>query len=134
MVVETVSLEWIREQQFLLRDRNGFPIFMAQPVGVNAADLLPLSLIGCTTYDVIAILRKQRQEVVDLTVIAESTRDPNPPWKFHRIHVHYKFIGRGLDLKKVKRAIELTEKKYCGVYAALKNSVQITDEVEIAEA
>jgi putative redox protein len=133
MVVETVSLDWIRERQFLLRDRNGFPTFMDQPMGVNAADLLPLSLIGCTAYDVVAILQKQRQDAVDLTVTAESTRDPDPPWRFRKIHIHYKVSGRGLDAEKVKRAIELAEKKYCGVYATLKDAVEITDDFEIIE-
>ncbi len=134
MSVETVSLDWIRERQFVLRDRNGFPTFMDQPMGVNAADLLPLSLIGCSAYDVIAILEKQRQEVVDLTVTAESTRDADPPWRFRKIHIHYKVSGRGLDPDKVERAIELAEKKYCGVYATLKDAVEITNDFEILEA
>jgi putative redox protein len=131
MLVETVSLDWIRERQFVLRDRNGFPTLMDQPMGVNAADLLPLSLIGCTAYDVIAILQKQRQDA--LTVTAESTRDPDPPWRFRKIHIHYRVSGRGLDPEKVKRAIELAEKQYCGVYATLQGAVEITDDFEITE-
>ncbi len=70
MIAETVSLDWIREHQFLMHDRNGFPIVMDHPNGVNASDLLPLSLIGCSSYDVVAILEKQRQGVTDLAVTA----------------------------------------------------------------
>ena len=84
MLLETVKLDWVRQRQFVMRDRNGFPILMDQPNGVNAADLLPLSLAGCTSYDVIAILEKQRQEVADLSVTAESMRDPDPPGRFER--------------------------------------------------
>ncbi len=133
MIAETVSLDWIREHQFLMHDRNGFPIVMDHPNGVNASDLLPLSLIGCSSYDVVAILEKQRQGVTDLAVTAESTRDPNPPWIFRKIHVHYKVSGRGLDKEKVSKAIELAEEKYCGVFATLRAAVEITSDFEIIE-
>ena len=133
MPIETVNLDWIRDRQFILRDRAGFPIFMDQPNGVNAADLLPLSLIGCSAYDVIAILEKQRQDVTDLSVTAESTRDPNPAWVFQKIHVHYKVRGRGLNAEKISRAIELGEQKYCGACATLKNAVEITSDFEMVE-
>ena len=133
MLLETVNLYWIRERQFVMRDRNGFPIFMDQPNGVNASDLLPLSLAGCTSYDVIAILEKQRQDVTDLSVTTESTRDPEPPWAFRKIHVHYKVSGRGLQAEKIFRAIELAEQKYCGVYATMKDVVEITSDFEIID-
>lgn len=134
MPAETVTLDWIRERQFVMRDRNGFPIIMDHPNGVNASDLLPLSLIGCSSYDVVAILEKQRQAVKDLEVTAESTRDPNPPWTFRKIHVHYKVCGSGLDKEKVAKAIELAEEKYCGVFATLRTAVEITSNFEIIEA
>jgi putative redox protein len=133
MLLETVNLDWIRERQFVMRDRNGFPIFMDQPNGVNASDLLPLSLAGCTSYDVIAILEKQKQNVTDLSVTTESTRDPEPPWTFRKIHVHYKVSGRGLQAGKISRAIDLAEQKYCGVYATLKDVVKITSDFEIID-
>jgi putative redox protein len=133
MLLETVNLDWIRDRQFVMRDRNGFPIFMDQPNGINASDLLPLSLAGCTSYDVIAILEKQRQDVTDLSVTTESTRDPEPPWAFRKIHLHYKVGGRGLQTEKIFRAIELAEQKYCGIYATLKDVVEITSDFEIID-
>ena len=133
MLLETVNLDWIRGRQFVMRDRNGFPIFMDQPNGINASDLLPLSLAGCTSYDVIAILEKQRQDVTDLSVITESSRDPEPPWAFRKIHLHYKVGGRGLQTEKIFRAIELAEQKYCGIYATLKDVVEITSDFEIID-
>jgi hypothetical protein len=57
MPTETVHVDWIEDQRFLLRDRFDFPIIMAQPDGVSGSDLLPLSLIGCASWDVIAILQ-----------------------------------------------------------------------------
>lgn len=133
MLLETVSLDWIQDRRFELRDRKGYTVIMDQPEGVNASDLLPLSLIGCSAYDVIAILQKQRQDVIDLKVSAQSTRDAGPPWRFRTIHIQYKVSGRALDPEKIRRAIHLAEEKYCGVYVTLKDAVEITNEFEIIE-
>ncbi len=130
---ETVNLDWVRERQFLMHGHAGFPIVMDHPNGVSASDLLPLSLIGCSSYDVVAILEKQRQKVTNLSVTAESTRDPQPPFAFRKIHVHYKISGSNLDSLKISKAIELSEEKYCGVYATLKKAVEITSDFEILE-
>ena len=133
MLLETVSLDWVQDHRFELHDRNGFTVIMDHPDGVNASDLLPLSLISCSSYDVIAILQKQRQDVVDLTVSAQSTRDADPPWRFRRIHLQYRLSGRTLDPEKVRRAIHLAEEKYCGVYATLRDALEITNDFEIVE-
>ncbi len=133
MLSETVNLDWVTNRKFILHDRNGSSIIMDHPDGVNASDLLPLSLIGCSSYDVVAILEKQRQKVTDLAVSAESTRDPDPPFTFRKIHVHYKISGSGLDPEKVAKAIQLSEEKYCGVFATLKNVVEISSDFEIME-
>jgi putative redox protein len=133
MPIETVRADWIEGQVFLLRDRAGFPVVMTQPMGVNGADLLPLSLIGCTAWDVIAILKKQRQPVTRLEVTAESLRDEDPPWRFRKINILYKLTGEGLSPERVQRAIELSETKYCSIYATLRDVVEITSTFEIVE-
>jgi putative redox protein len=133
MLTETVNLDWIKERQFLMHGHTGFPIVMDHPNGVSASDLLPLSLIGCSSYDVVSILEKQKQKVLDLAVSAESTRDPDPPFTFRRIHVHYKVSGLDLDPVKVAKAIQLSEEKYCGVFATLKKALEITSDFEILE-
>ena len=134
MLTETVNLNWVHDSQFIMHDRNGFSVVMDHPNGVNASDLLPLSLIGCSSYDVIAILEKQRQKVTNLAVSAESTRDPDPPWIYRKIHVHYKVSGDGLEPEKVAKAIHLAEEKYCAVFATLRQVVEITSDFEIIES
>jgi putative redox protein len=133
MTTETVSVEWLGRQVFLLKDRHGFPIVMTQPGGVNGADLLPLSIIGCAVWDVAAILRKQRQKVSGLTVSAESLREDDPPWRFRKITIRYQIRGRGLDKNRIEQAVELSQKKYCSTYATLSAAVEIVSEVEVLE-
>ena len=132
--LETVQVDWIGEQQFLLKDHAGFPILMTQPDGVSGADLLPLSLIGCAAWDVMAILKKQRQQVTHFQVTAESERDPLPPWRFRRIHILYQLTGKNINPEWVRRAIDLAETRYCSIYATLREAVEIVSEFDIVEA
>jgi putative redox protein len=130
---ETVRATWIDSQDFLLRDRFGFPIFMSQPMGVNGADLLPLSLIGCTVWDVISILQKQRQQLTHFEVTAESEREDDPPWRFLKICIHYRISGKGLKAEQIRKAIDLTENKYCSIYATLRQTIELVSDFEIIE-
>ena len=132
MPKETVHAEWTGEMTFLLKDRSDFPIVMTQPMGVNGADLLPLSVIGCVSWDIIAILKKQRQQITSFRVAAESERDEDPPWRFKRIHIRYSFSGRDLNPQQVQRAIELSEARYCSTFATLRQAVEITSDYEIS--
>ena len=131
MTTEIVRVDWVDERVFLLKDHNDFPIVMTQPHGVKGADLLPLGLIGCSAWDLIDILQKQRQQVTGLKVFADSEREETAPWRFTAIHIRYKVSGHTLDTDKVKRAVELTEKKYCSIYATLRDAVELSSEVEI---
>lgn len=92
-----------------------------------------MALIGCSSYDVVEILQKQRQNLQELRVTAESTQDDTPPWRFRRIHIRYEAIGRGIDVEKLRKAVQISEEKYCSVYATLKDAIEITHEVEVVE-
>ena len=133
MPTEKVSVEWLGEREFRLQDRDGYAIRMARPDGVNGADLLPLSLIGCAAWDVLAILVKQRQEVRSFSVEASSQRDDEAPWRFRRILITYRIAGRKLQEPSIRRAFALTEAKYCSVFATLKDAVELTSAFELTE-
>lgn len=128
-----VQLNWIPEDRFTLQDSNGYSVRMKRPDGVKPSDLLPMALIGCTSYDVVEILKKQRQELNQLNVTAEAVQDESPPWRFRKIHVRYQAVGK-VDVEKLRKAIEVSEEKYCSVYATLKDAIEITHEAEVIEA
>jgi putative redox protein len=133
MATKTVSLHWNPEQGTILADSDQYQVVMKKPDGVSGSDLLPMSLIGCASYDVVKILEKQRQQLHRLRITAESTQDETPPWRFRSIHIHYQLTGTGLDAEKVSKAIQLSEENYCAVYATLKDVVEITHDFEIVE-
>ena len=133
MATKTVHLNWIPEQQFILQDSDNYQIVMKKPNGVSASDLLSMALIGCSSYDVVEILNKQKQDLREIKVTAESIQDDDPPWRFRKIHIHYQAIGKGIDPEKVRKAIQISEEKYCSVYVTLKDAIEITDDFEIVE-
>ena len=98
--------------------------------GAKPSDLLPISLAACTAYDVVEILRKQRQRLVGLEAVVRSEQDLDPPWTFRAIHITW--IVRGeVDERKAARAVELAESKYCAVAATIKDVVKLSHSIEL---
>ena len=133
MASKTVQLNWDPEQEFMLEDNDNHQIVMKRPRGVSASDLLPMFLIGCSSYDVVEILQKQKQSLHALKVSASATQDDTPPWRFRAIHIQYQAIGTGLDVEKVRKAVLLSQENYCSVYATLRDAIEITFEVKVVE-
>lgn len=134
MASKLVHLHWNPDEEFVLQDNDDHQVVLNKPRGVSPSDLLPMALIGCTSYDIVEILRKQRQDLRELKISAESTQDTEPPWRFRKIHIRYQVFGKGIDPDKVRRAILISEEKYCSVYATLKDALEITHDFEVVEA
>lgn len=99
--------------------------------GVKPSDLLVMALVSCSGYDVVTILRRQRQEMTDLRITADAHQASEPPYQFTDIHLHYVVTGRDLDPAKVERAIKLSEEKYCSVAATIRGVTKITNSFEV---
>jgi putative redox protein len=93
-----------------------------------------VSLASCTAVDVTGILRKKRQGVDGLEIVADGMQNDDPPWAFRKIHLTYKVRGHNIDPAAVERAIELAEGRYCSVSASLKPQVEITWSYEIVQS
>jgi putative redox protein len=137
-VSETIEIQWVRDEMFAGRDRYGNSIVIGstpksdpQFKGMKPSDLLLLSLVSCSAYDVVKILEKQRHRLDSLRVTAVSVQSEHPPHAFERIHVHYRLKGQELQADRVRRAIELSETKYCSVYNTLKHGVELSSDFEI---
>lgn len=101
--------------------------------GVKPSDLLVMALVSCSGYDVVTILRRQRQELTDLRITADANQASEPPYQFTDIHLHYVVTGRDLDPAKVERAIKLSEEKYCSVAATIRGVAKITNSFEVLQ-
>ncbi len=134
-------IKWVEEATFLAEAGSGHAVVMDGPpemggrnLGVRPMEMMLLGMGGCTNFDVVHILKKQRQEVTDCVAEIEAERAESEPKVFTRIHVHFVVKGRGLSEKKVAKAVELSAEKYCSASIMLGNAgVAITHDFEIAE-
>ena len=103
--------------------------FGGRGLGPKPKVLLLTALVGCTALDVISILAKMRVEVGSFEVSAAGELADEHPKKFERIRVTYHVEGEDVDVKKLIRAVDLSNERYCGVSATLKPSVEIVNEI-----
>ncbi len=135
------KIKWVEEVTFVGESGSGHSVLMDGPpelggrnLGVRPMEMMLLGLGGCTSFDVMHILKKARQPVADCVVELEAERAETEPKVFTRIHVHFIVSGHGLKESQVKRAVELSAEKYCSASIMLARSgVEITHDYEIHE-
>ncbi|HMW58458.1 MAG TPA: OsmC family protein [Leptospiraceae bacterium] len=93
--------------------------------GARPMEVVIMALGGCSSIDIVNILKKQRQEITSFQVkIHAERREGETPSLFKSIHVDY-YIG-GVDSDKAQRAADLSIEKYCSVSKLLEPTVKIT--------
>lgn len=99
--------------------------------GMRPMQLLLAAMGGCSSIDVISILKKQKQELKDIkiTVTGERQKDAVPSL-YTEVHVHFKLYGH-LDHDKVQKAVSLSVEKYCSVAKTLEPTAKVTYSFEI---
>ncbi len=112
---------------------DGAPESGGRDLGIRPMEMLILGLGGCTSFDVVSILQKSRQAMVECEVEIEAERASEVPKVFTRIHLHFIVKGNQLDPKKVAKAIELSAEKYCSASRMLEKTAEITHDFEIVE-
>jgi putative redox protein len=98
--------------------------------GLRPMEMLLIGLAGCSSFDIIHILNKGRQDVQDFEVEVKAERADAVPAVFTKIHVHFKVSG-GLSEKRLEQAVQLSMDKYCSVSAMLGQSCEIVHSHEI---
>lgn len=101
--------------------------------GARPMELLLAGLAGCTAVDIVDILRKSKQNLTGLRVKVTGERANDFPKVYTHIHVTYLLQGKSLSEDAVKRAIKLSEEKYCSASAMLGVVAKIESRYEIAE-
>jgi len=99
--------------------------------GPRPKPLLMVSLAGCTGMDVVSILEKMKVKLKSFNVKVIGDVNDEHPKKFNEMKIIYEFSGDNLEMDKLKKAVKLSEEKYCGVIATLRNSVKLDFEIKI---
>ena len=131
-------VKWLDHMTFVGESGSGHAIVMdgapehgGRNLGVRPMEMLLLGLGGCTAFDVVMILKKSRQNVIDCEVTVDSDRAEEVPKVFTRIHIHFIVSGKNLDLSKVEKAVNLSAEKYCSASEMLGKTAKITHDFEI---
>ncbi len=132
--MQTASVQWTGEEKFVATSPSGHAITIDSDRTSNKApgpmELVLMALGACTATDVVSILKKKRQRLEALEVICSGERASEPPTVWIKLEILYRLRGV-LDESAVKRAIELSEQKYCSVSAMLQKTATLTLRHEI---
>lgn len=117
---------WIKGHEFEAEhEGNKIQIDGSTENGHGPKALLLSALAGCSGIDVVDILTKMKTEFSDLIIEVEADQTEEHPKVFKEIHITYKIKTARKNENKVKKAIDLSLEKYCGVSAMLKKNSAI---------
>ncbi len=128
-MAKTARVDWIEGFRLEGSTDNGKKVHM--DTGENAtaaspAQLLLQALAGCTMMDCVLIIGKARKRIDKFWIDISAEESGGHPNIFNKIHVTYNFAGSELDDDLIKRAISLSEEKYCRVHAMLSKASEIS--------
>ena len=100
--------------------------------GMRPMQMLLMGLGGCTSIDVVSILKKQKQPLDDLKITIDGDREPGvEPSLWKKVRIQFQLEG-AIDPGKAERAVELSMMKYCSVAETLRRAgADITWEVQV---
>ena len=131
-------VKWLDHMSFVGESGSGHSVVMdgssehgGRNLGVRPMEMVLIGLGGCTAFDVVLMLQKSRQNVVDVEVSLDATRAEDVPHVFTEIQAHFKVWGKELSAKHVERAVNLSAEKYCSATKMLEKSATITYTWEI---
>ena len=136
------SIRWVEDVMFVAESESGHAVVIDGPpsaggrnIGIRPMELVLMGMGGCTSFDVMSMLLKARQDVTDCVAQLDAERADDIPSVFTKIHINFVVTGRNLKDSQVRRAIELSAEKYCSASIMLgRGGVVITHDYEIVPA
>jgi putative redox protein len=137
-IVNKIDVKWLDKLCFEA-DIQGHKIIMESGEhkeelrGASPKPFMLSSLGGCTGMDVLSILKKMKIEPEYFNISVTGFLTDDYPKYYYKIHLLFEFKGKDLDMDKITRAVNLSEDKYCGVWAVYKKTMEITKEIKLLE-
>jgi putative redox protein len=134
-------VKWVEDVCFMGETESGHAVIMdASPdvggrnLGMRPMEMLLVGMGGCSSIDVVTILKKSRQPITDCVAEISAERADDIPKVFTKIHVHFVVTGKGLNPAQVERAVNLSAEKYCSASIMLGKAAQMSHDFEIVES
>jgi putative redox protein len=123
------KVTWDKDLRFVGFADSGFPVRMSSPsgpdAGVGPVELTLIALAACTAMDVISILLKKQEAVVEFHVQAHAERATSYPKVITGAVLEYVVTGKAIREASLRRAIRLSVEQYCPVHAMLSRAFPI---------
>jgi putative redox protein len=136
-----VTVKWVDGVMFVGETGSGHAVVMDGPpdhggrnIGMRPMEMLLLGVGGCSSFDVVQILQKGRNDIVKCVAEVTAERVDAIPSVFSKIHLHFIVSGHELKPAAVERAVKLSAEKYCSASIMLSKAVDITHDFEVIEA
>ncbi|MGJ8668123.1 MAG: OsmC family protein [Oceanococcus sp.] len=133
-------VRWLDNASFVAETGSGHAIVIDGPpsiggrnIGPRPMELMLLGVGSCSSVDVLHILKRARQNVVDCDCRVSAQRAETDPKVFTSIHLHFTVSGHELKPAQVERAVKLSAEKYCSASLMLQATVEITHACELVE-
>lgn len=133
-----VNIKWIDGVSFVGESETGHAVVLdgapengGRNIGMRPMEMLLIGMGACTSFDVVTILKKSRQPIIDCVAEINADRADEIPKVFTKIHVHFVVTGTGLNETQVERAVKLSAEKYCSASIMLGKVCEITHDFEI---
>ncbi len=97
--------------------------------GPRPKGLMLTALTGCTGMDVVSILKKMKVENYKFWMDADADQTDEHPKYYSKIYLTYNFVGDDLSVDKIKKAVGLSEERYCGVSFMLKKAAEFQTKI-----
>lgn len=135
------SVRWLENVAFEAQSASGHQIIMdgsteygGENRGARPMELILMGLGGCASFDIVTILKKARQDIVDVRCELSAQRADSIPAVFTKIHLHFVVSGRKVKPNQVEKAVHLSAEKYCSASKMLSDGgVDITHDFEVIE-
>lgn len=133
-------VKWIEGIAFMGETESGHAVVMdgapaagGRNLGPRPMEMLLLGAGGCSSIDVIMILKKSRQAVSDCHVEIEAERAETDPKVFTKIHMHFVVKGKDIKPEAVEKAVKLSAEKYCSASIMLGATAAMTHDFEVVQ-
>jgi putative redox protein len=134
------TVKWVDGVMFVGETGSGHAVVMDGPpdhggrnMGIRPMEMLLLGVGGCSSFDVVQILQKGRNDIIGCVAEVSAERVDAIPSVFSKIHLHFIITGRHLKAAAVERAVKLSAEKYCSASIMLGKAVEITHDFEVIE-
>ncbi len=98
--------------------------------GPRPKPLILAALAGCSGMDVVSILKKMREPLTWFNVKVQGDLTEEHPKTYRAVRIVYEFkASDGLKDENVRKAIGLSQDRYCGVNALLKKALPVDTEI-----